>query len=612
MREIWALKPALQREILNRLETTDSGWAELVTSLRHVGETVWKDLFESVSLVDRALAQDPVNAYTRMDFESRDRYRAVIGELAEHSPKTEREVAAAAVALARELHRYERRRHVGYYLVDNGLARLKCSIEYRPTLRLRIREWILSAPAAFYLAGIEILTFVLVAALLSKLGSRTPIFFGLLLLLLPATQTAVDFMNHLVAYLLPPRALPKLDFSEGVPAACATMVAAPSLLLNEEQVGDLVLDLEIRYLANRDPNVYFALVTDVPDADREEEERDALVDVCVRLIEGLNRRYPESPFFLFHRHRVYNEREGRWMGWERKRGKLLDLNQLMRGGFDAFPVKIGRLEVLQSIRYVITVDADTQLPRDAAWKLIGAIAHPLNAAVIDPVRNIVAEGYGILQPRIGVSTQSATRSRMAALYSGQTGFDIYTRAISDVYQDLFGEGIFTGKGIYDVDAMRAVLERRFPDNALLSHDLIEGGYARVALVTDIELIEDYPSHFSAYNRRRHRWVRGDWQILRWIFKSVPDYYRQLAPNPISLISRWKIVDNLRRSLFDPSLLLLLLGGWMVLPGAPAYWTAAAIAVLFLPVYCDLFFSLLRMPRRRRAFTGWFLDTSRAF
>ena len=224
----------------------------------------------------------------------------------------------------------------------------------------------------------------------------------------------------------------------------------------------------------------------------------------------------------------------------------------------------------------------------------------------------MVEGYGILQPRIGISVRSAARSRLAALYSGETGFDIYTRAVSDVYQDLFGEGSFTGKGIYEVDVMRAVLEHRFPENALLSHDLIEGAYARVALVSDIELIDDYPSHFSAYNRRKHRWMRGDWQILRWIFSRVPDFNRNLVPNPISLISRWKMVDNLRRSMLDPGILLLLLGGWFVLPGIPGYWTAVAIAVLLLPVYCDFLFALLRVPRGWRALDAWVRETSRAF
>ena len=617
--EIRELKFALETEILARLENGAAEIPELVASLRQIGETDWADLLESASAVDRVLAADPVGAWTRMDRESRDRYRDAVARLAKHGPRREREVAEAALEMARQAHARgddsragRRRSHVGYYLVDGGQALLKAHIGYHPPLPIRVREFILRFPTAFYLIGIELVTFFTVALLISKAGHLTPHTLGLLLLLLPATHIAVDFMNHLVTHTLPPRALPKLDFSKGVPPDCATMVAVPSLLLNEAQVRELVLHLEIRFLANRDPNIFFALVTDAPDSDRPVDHRDELVTVCRRLIDGLNRRYPGSPFFLFHRHRTYNDAEGRWMGWERKRGKLLDLNQLLRGGFDAFPVKTGRLDVLRRIRYVLTVDSDTQLPRDRAAMLIGAIAHPLNAAVVDPVHNVVTEGYGILQPRIGVSVQSSARSRLAALYSGETGFDIYTRAISDVYQDLFGEGIFTGKGIYDVDVMRSVLERRFPENALLSHDLIEGAYARAALASDIELIEDYPSHFSAYNRRKHRWVRGDWQILRWILPRVPDYLCDLVPNPITLISRWKIVDNLRRSLFDPSLLLLLLGAWFVLPGKPAYWTAAAVAVLFLPAYCDFLFALRRMPRRRAAWRAWAHDTLAAF
>ena len=620
MGEIWGLNPTLQLVILDTIENeSHEHWPELLTSLRHVGETAWKDLFESVSLVDRALGADPAKAYWRMDFESRDRYRSSIAALAKHSSFTELDVAEAAVELARETaatpessRAAVRRSHVGYYLVDDGLRQLRHRIEYRPPLRGRVKEFALSYPTSVYLIGIELLTFCTVALLVYWVGALTPLVFALLLLLLPATQTAVDFMNHLVTYLVPPRALPKLDFSEGVPADCATMVAVPSLLLNEAQVRSLALDLEIRFLANRGPNVYFALLTDAADSDRADDEPVELVNVCTELIKGLNRRYSEAPFFLFHRHRTYNDSESLWMGWERKRGKLLDLNQLLRGSFDAFPVKVGRLEVLSGIRYVLTLDSDTQLPRNAAAKLIGTIAHPLNAAVVDPALQVVVEGYGILQPRIGISIRSASRSRFAALYSGETGFDIYTRAVSDVYQDLFAEATFTGKGIYEVDVMRAVLERRFPENALLSHDLIEGAYARVALVSDIELIDDYPSHFSAYNRRKHRWARGDWQILRWIFNRVPDYERTLISNPISLISRWKILDNLRRTLLDPSILLLLLGGWFALPGSPAYWTTAAVAVLLLPVYCDLLFALLRIPRGWHALGAWVRDTARTF
>ena len=616
MNEIWALKPALELELIDLLtEAGSANWPALVTCLRRIGDTIWKDVFETASGVNRALARDPADVYARMDFDSRDRYCKAVGEIAHHSRRTEIETAEAAIQLCRQGEAADRRAHVGYYLMDRGRPVLESAIGYRTPWRQRMQRLLLRYPTVFYLTGIELLTIFLVCAILSRVGSLTPAYAALLFLALPATQAAADFMNNLAAFLVPPRVLPKMDFSEGIPDDCATMVAVPTLLLNEAQVRDLALDLEIRFLANRDRNLYFALLTDPPDSDRPQDEHDKLVELTVRLIEGLNGRYRQgerSPFFLFHRHRIFNEQEGCWMAWERKRGKLLDLNQLLRGGRDAFPVKAGDLSVLGGVRYVITLDSDTQLPRESAVKLVGAIAHPLNRAVIDPARSMVVDGYGILQPRIGISVQSACRSRLSALFSGQTGFDIYTRAISDVYQDLFGEGIFTGKGIYDVDALNAVLDRRFPDNALLSHDLIEGAYARVALVSDIELIDDYPSHFSAYSRRKHRWVRGDWQIMRWTRAHVPDYYGRFIANPITLISQWKILDNLRRSLLEPALLLLFLSGWLWLPGRPAFWTAVTVAMWCVPTLSGLFFALLRIPRRWRPIRAWMGETWRSF
>ncbi|MGE5207163.1 MAG: glucoamylase family protein, partial [Chlamydiota bacterium] len=304
-------------------------------------------------------------------------------------------------------------------------------------------------------------------------------------------------------------------------------------------------------------------------------------------------------FLLLHRHRVYDQREGVWMGWERKRGKLQDLNKLLRQQYDSFPVKVGNTAILPQVRFVITLDADTELPRGTAQRMVGALAHPLNRAIVDNRRNIVVSGYGILQPRVGVSVHSAARSRLANIYSGQTGLDIYTHAISDVYQDLYGEAIFAGKGIYEVDTLHQVLDGRFPCNALLSHDLIEGAYARAGLASDIELIDDYPSHYSAYNRRKHRWLRGDWQVAEWLLSRVPDQTGARVFNPISLISRWKILDNLRRSLVEPATFLLLLLGWLVLPGSAALWSVAAIAILFFPAWLQCALNLVRAARNRR-------------
>ncbi len=338
------------------------------------------------------------------------------------------------------------------------------------------------------------------------------------------------------------------------------------------------------------------LLTDLPDSPEKPPANNSLVDLCSELIRGLNEKYAgkeTGSFFLLHRHPVYNPRERLWMGWERKRGKLMDLNNLLRAQFDSFPVKVGDLSILSKVRFVITLDSDTELPRGSGRRMVGALAHPLNQAIIDPERGVVVTGYGILQPRVGVSVQSSARSRLASIYSGQTGIDIYTRAASDVYQDLYGEGIFVGKGIYEVDTLHRVLDRRFPRNALLSHDLVEGAYARAGLVSDIEIIEDYPSHYSAHNRRKHRWLRGDWQIAEWLRPQVPDESGQKVPNPLSVVSRWKIFDNLRRSLIEPALFLLFLLGWLCLPGRPEAWTLATIVIVFLPALVQLTFDFVR-------------------
>jgi cyclic beta-1,2-glucan synthetase len=578
-------------------------------SLRSVSFTAWAFLIEPLIAFEAILRRDPAQCYAAMDFDSRELYRKRVALVARHSNCNEQQVAQIVLELATgathnplEDPRVQRRRaHVGYYLLDKGLPQLVDRTGFHAPLIERTRNFIRAHADDFYISGIQVITVAFLAALILLPLSRFTLFdyfIAALLLILPVMQCAVDLANNTVTAVFDPGPLPKLDFSEGVPLDCTTLVAVPTLLLNEKQVRRLANDLEVRYLANRDPHLHFALLTDLPDAVSKPRtnDTDPLVDLAVTLVEELNAKYSrqqKGSFILLHRHRMFNVREGVWMGWERKRGKLLDLNKLLVGDYDAFPIKGGRTDLLHQVRYVLTLDSDTQLPRGAAARLAGTIAHPLHQAVIDPKLRIVVDGYGILQPRIGVSVSSASRSRMASIYSGQTGFDIYTRAISDAYQDLYGEGIFTGKGIYEVSTFHTVLDRRFPRNSLLSHDLIEGSYARAGLATDIELIDDYPSHLSAYNKRKHRWVRGDWQIAQWMFAHVPNESGRSVKNPISDVSRWKIFDNLRRSLVEPFSFILFVAGWLGLPGGPVYWTVIPLALMVFPTLIQLVFAVSR-------------------
>jgi len=578
-------------------------------SLRRINQFEWRTILEPLIAYDAILRLDPAQVFSSMEDETRNTYHIRVSELAHNADTSEVETAQAALDLARsssqsvdsDPRRALRQRHIGYYLFAEGLPVLKRRIGYHAPPIENLRGFIRRHNEDFYIFGIFILSVTLIFVLIAPLVPHNaiwPVVGALLLALLPATQGAVDLVNSSVSSLLKAESLPKLDFSKGIPASAATLVVVPTLLLNENQVRELFEELEARYLSNQDPNLHFGLLTDLPDsiAKPSAEDRNPLVLQAIEHVNELNEKYGRQKggaFLLLHRYRVFNARQGVWMGWERKRGKLLDLNKLLVREFDSFPIKAGPMEVLEDIHYVITLDSDTQLPRATASRMAGTLAHPLNQAIIDPKLRVVTHGYGILQPRVGVSVSSASRTRLAAIYSGETGYDIYTRAVSDVYQDLFGEGIFTGKGIYDVSVLHQVLDHRFPKNALLSHDLIEGAYVRAGLVTDIEVIDDYPSRYAAHARRKHRWVRGDWQIAQWLFRLVPDESGKLVQNPISTISRWKIFDNLRRSLVEPVTFLMLVFGWFFLPGGPRYWTIAIVLLLVLPNLFQFGFNLGR-------------------
>jgi cyclic beta-1,2-glucan synthetase len=583
----------------------------IITSMRLLSTLDWRDFFESVSLVDPLLSEDPAGVYARMNFQTRDRYRHVIERIAKRTGADELEVARGALRLAAGAHAQPPqdigRAHVGAYLIGEDVVRLEQIFRYRPRPRERVVRSVLRHPTFFYLGALPLLTSLVVAALCFMAyygGASRIVIVGLALLsLVPASDLALSVLNWDVTHKFHPRLLPSMESKLGVPEDARTVVVVPTLFADEATVKELLERLEVHYLANQDENLYFALLGDFADADAEETPADAaLLDQALACVEELNARYgPDSSalkrFHLFQRKRLWNAREGKWMGWERKRGKLEEFNSLLRGARDtSFIIATADAKLLAEIRYVITLDSDTQLPRGAARSLVGIARHPLNRPQFDERTGRVTRGYAILQPRVSVSLESASLSRFARVFSGNTGVDPYTTAASDVYQDLFGEGTFTGKDLYDVDAFARALAERVPENALLSHDLFEGLYARAALVTDVELLDDYPARYVTYAMRQHRWTRGDWQIARWLFPTVPDARGGSVRNTLPLGARWKIFDNLRRSLVAPGVLLWLVFAWTLLPGSPFLWSLFVLLALAFPVYAHVTTSMLLHPR----------------
>ncbi|TMQ10752.1 MAG: cyclic beta 1-2 glucan synthetase, partial [Deltaproteobacteria bacterium] len=481
-----------------------------IGSLRFLGACDWRDFVEAMSVVERTLRTAP--GYGAMDFATRDRYRRVVELIARRSALSEDDVARAAIRLASD--RTGRTAHVGYFLIDRGRRQLERAVAMRRSLGQVVRRTGDSLRHVCYGGAIALVT-VGVALALVALAPLAPSVAWCALVVLCASDLAVALVHWAATLIVSPQILPRLEFASGIPADHRTLVAVPAMLTDAAEIDELVEALEVRFLANRDANLAFALVTDLRDATTEVVDGDAaLVERAGAAIAALNATYPTQSggFFLFHRARQWNPRERLWMGWERKRGKLEQLNAALRGEAGLFATVVGPTAGLADIRYVIALDADTGLPRDAARVLAATLAHPLNRPCFDAARRRITEGYGILQPRVGATMASISRSRFARLFGGRAGIDPYTRAVSDVYQDVFDEGSFIGKGIYDIDAVQRAIGGRLPDDRVLSHDLLEGAYARSGLVSDVLLVEDFPSTHAADISRRHRWIRGDWQI----------------------------------------------------------------------------------------------------
>ncbi len=561
----------------NRLTSEQISCGNAFTSLRQLALLDWREIFEELSRVERILRSDPSGVYARMDFATRDRCRRAIEDLSKNSDCSEELIAEHVNKLAQEARREEtmdiRGSHVSTWLIGEGRPEMARQLECRESLRHRTLEWIYAHHTAVYISGITGFSalYILLITLFGQTGPPPAIRIGLLLLLLiPVSQLAIETVNYLLTRFLPTRTLPKMDFeTSGIPDAFRTLVVVPMMLTNEATVRAEVDKLEIRYLANKEVNLLFSLFTDYTDAatlSRDDDQR--LLNMAIDRLAELNGRYGDGLFFLFHRERNWSDSEQKFIGWERKRGKLEELNRLIDGTRpETAPplVYVGDQQQLADVRFVITLDSDTQLPHATARRMVETLAHPLNQPSFNADGTIMAGTYSIIQPRVSPTLQSTSVSIFSRLFADAIGIDPYTQTVSDVYQDLSGEGSYHGKGIYDVRAFSRILSGRFPEGWVLSHDLIEGAHVRVGLASDIELYDEFPQGYQSYSSRAHRWIRGDWQIAGWIFPRVPGASGDRGPNPLSLLNRWKIIDNLRRSLLPATSLGFLMVSWFISP-----------------------------------------------
>lgn len=604
-----------------------------LNSLRTISAQNWREFVEDVSLVEQTLRGDPAGTYAAMDFATRDHYRHSVEKFARRYRLSELDIARLAVRLAGDKalsgdvlsqgirHPFADKVtwHVGYYLIDEGQQALKAVLSENKALK-RPRKEVLSinpkgARAFLFYIGLTIGLTVLFAWPFFHVLRFNHWPEGLMLLaaipaLLVTSQLGIKLVNWLISGLVKPDFMPRMDYKQGLPPEMRTLVVIPTILSDKSDIEKLANSLEVHFLANQDENIQFGLLTDFKDAAQEKMPGDQNILYLARqAIEHLNNKYPHRAvdyFFLCHRPRVYNPKEGVWMGWERKRGKLADFNSLLLGKADPEkfmliqgntlnqPEQLQGDNVVYPVRYIITLDTDTQLPRDTARKLVGAMAHPLNRPIRDAKSGRVVFGYALMQPRVATTLVSAMKTEYASLLSHDPGIDPYTNAASDIYQDLFNQGSYVGKGIYDLVAFEEAVEKRFPDNHILSHDLIEGCFARSGLLADLLLFEDSPSSYTADVARRHRWIRGDWQLLPWLLPWVPTKSGKKTMNVLSVLSLWKIGDNLRRSLVPSALLTMFLIGWFG-TNQPVFWTLALLSLVgALPLF-DFFIGLLHKP-----------------
>ncbi|MBK6508008.1 MAG: glycosyl transferase [Haliea sp.] len=580
----------------------------VITSMRSISAVDWADLFEGMSLVDEVLRDDP--SFMASNFPTRDGYRQAIEQLARGSGHTELDIAHRAMQFATQ-GATARERNCGYALVATGRRPFEAALGYRPSMR----AWPARISAAVgirgYILGIALLAVIAMAWPLCVLLRIPADAWQLVVLALSGFVVAIDaamaLVNTSITSRFGAKPLPELELHDGIAASVRTLVVVPVMLTTQEALTAHLERLEIHHLASLDGDISFALLSDWTDAPSERVESDeALLSSAIAGISQMNEQYGPAPagprFLLLHRRRAWNAAQGVWMGWERKRGKLHELNRLLRGATDTSFMDVDDMPpvVPTAVRYVVTLDADTRLPRDAVRRMVGKMAHPLNAPRFDSHSGRVLEGYAVLQPRIASSLPMGFEgSHYQRLVSGAGGIDPYASAVSDVYQDLCGEGSYVGKGIYDVDAFEAALAGRIAENTLLSHDLFEGIFARAGLASDIELVDEYPTRYAAASARSHRWARGDWQLLPWVFGCGPAGIAR-SRKSIPLLGRWKMFDNLRRTLVAPASVLTLLLAWTLPLPSAAIWTTFVIVMLAIPTLPSVLAGIIPCNRR----TAW--------
>lgn len=589
-----------------RVAANQVSMGNIITSMRLINTLNWIEFFERTNRCERVLRHDPTGHYESMDFASRNAYRTSIEQISKRSNVSEKYVAQCALKFAEAQPASSEtttaqsmgfdfvKRHIGYWLVDEGRSQVEAAIDFKPELLKRIRRFAKRHSHVSYFGGLSLVTSVMLLSILWAMlafAIPTPVMIPLLLLsVLPVSELALRIVNEIITHLIPVNFLPKIEFRLGVDEAFPTFIVIPSMLGSKRDAVSLVAKLENHFLTNNDDMFSFALLTDYTDSPQQVTDKDReILELAREGIRELNDRYgtgDRRPFFLFHRDRRWNPSEQVWMGWERKRGKLMEFGELLAGSSTtSYSTIEGDVNKLPAFRdagkrpFIITLDSDTMLPRGAAVKLVGTLAHPLNVPVLESTACRMSRGYTIIQPRISIHLADQNKTRYLKTHAVHPGVDPYCTAASDVYQDLFGEGSFTGKGIYDLRAFEATLKGKFPENAILSHDLIEGCHGRVGLASDIEVFDGYPSRYDADAKRMHRWVRGDWQICPWLFRRVPTD-RGVEPNPLSGLSKWKIFDNLRRSLVAPSLFLFLIVGWLLNPSNALMYSMLAAVFVF--------------------------------